>query len=109
MRSSARQPAVPWGVTIMTMRMNLEKNRIVNICDRVSFFSLCVVALFLPVSKGAIESFSIAAIVFYLVGKLISFEDIVKTPVNLTLFVYLSICVVSIFSLAVACAWARNK
>ena len=97
MRSSARQPAVPWGVTIMTMRMNLEKNRIVNICDRVSFFSLCVVALFLPVSKGAIESFSIAAIVFYLVGKLISFEDIVKTPVNLTLFVYLSICVVSIF------------
>src|SRR3989338_5953360 len=81
----------------MTMRMNLEKNRIVNICDRVSFFSLCVVALFLPVSKGAIESFSIAAIVFYLVGKLISFEDIVKTPVNLTLFVYLSICVVSIF------------
>lgn len=79
------------------MGMSLGKDRIVNICDQVSFFSLCVVALFLPVSKGAIESFSILAIVAYLIRKFISFEDIAKTPVNVTLFLYLSVCIVSIF------------
>ena len=61
----------------------------------VFFFVRC--GSFLPVSKGVIESFSIAAIVFYLIRKFISFEDIVKTPVNLTLFLYLFVCVVSIF------------
>ena len=79
------------------MGINLERTKIANICDQVCFFSLCVVALFLPVSKGVIESFSIAEIVFYLIRKFISFEDIVKTPVNLTLFLYLFVCVVSIF------------
>lgn len=77
--------------------INLERTKIANICDQTCFFCLCVVALFLPVSKGAIESFSIAAIVFYLVRKFISFEDIAKTPVNLTLFLYLFVCIVSIF------------
>ena len=75
----------------------LEKTKIASICDQVCFFSLCVVAFFLPASKGAIESFSIAAIVFYLARKFISFEDITKTPVNITLFLYLFVCIVSIF------------
>ena len=77
--------------------MHLEKTKIANICDQVCFFCLCVVALFLPVSKGAIESFSIAAIVFYFIRKLVSSESAPKTPLNVTLFIYLSICVISIF------------
>jgi len=75
----------------------LEKTKIVNICDLMCYFSLCVVALFLPVSKGAIESFSIAAIVFYLVRKFVSFEGVSKTPINVMLCAYLTVCVISIF------------
>jgi len=81
----------------MMRLINLERNKIVNICDQACFFSLCVVAFFLPASKGAIESFSIAAIVFYFVRKFISFESAPKTPMNLTLYIYLAICVISIF------------
>ncbi len=77
--------------------MTLEKTKIAAVCDQACFLSLCAVALFLPVSKGAIESFSILAIVAYLIRKFIFFKDIAKTPINLTLFTYLSICVVSIF------------
>ena len=77
--------------------INLEKTKIASICDQTCFFCLCVVALFLPVSKGAIESFSIAAIVFYFVRKLVSSEGAPKTPVNVTFFIYLVVCVISIF------------
>lgn len=77
--------------------MRLKKTDIAIACDKICFFSLCVVAFFLPVSKGAIESFSIAAIVFYLIRKFISSENLPKSPVNINLFIYLLICVISIF------------
>lgn len=75
----------------------LKKTDAAVICDQICFYSLCVVAFFLPVSKGAIESFSIAAIVFYLIRKFILSETPAKTPINVILFIYLSICVISIF------------
>ena len=58
---------------------------------------LCVVALFLPVSKALLKVSSIAAIVFYFVRKFISSENAPKTPMNVVLFIYLSICFISIF------------
>ena len=52
---------------------------------------------FLPVSKGAIESFSILAIVAYLVKKFSALEDLPKSPLNLGIFAYLAVCVFSMF------------
>ncbi|MDO8748385.1 MAG: O-antigen ligase family protein [Candidatus Omnitrophota bacterium] len=68
-----------------------------KVCDNIILFSLYVIAFFLPVSKGAIESFSILAIVAYLVKKFSALEDLPKSPLNLGIFAYLSVCVFSIF------------
>lgn len=77
--------------------MNLTKTKVVTICDKVCWLSLCAIAFFLPISKSIIESFSILAIISYLIKKLVSSEDLPKTPINLTLFIYLFICIVSVF------------
>ena len=71
--------------------------KIAKVCDNIILFSLYAIAFFLPVSKGAIESFSILAIVAYLVKKFSALEDLPKSPLNLGIFAYLSVCVFSIF------------
>ena len=76
----------------------MKKIDLISICDKVSISSLYAIAFFLPISKAIIEGFSILAIISYLIKKLISSEDIPKTPLNLPLFIYLFICVISIFS-----------
>lgn len=77
--------------------MNSKKTKIANICDKVSLFSLCAIAFFLPISKAIIEVFSILAIISYLLRKFVSFKALPKTPLNLPLFIYLFICIISIF------------
>lgn len=75
----------------------MKKTDIIFTCDKVTLFSLYAIAFFLPISKGIIESFSILAIFSYLLKKFVSFEDIPKTPINPPLFIYLFICIISIF------------
>lgn len=74
----------------------MGKIKITKVCDNVILFSLYAIAFFLPISKAIIEGFSILAITSYLIKKLVSFEDIPKTPLNLPLFIYLFICIISI-------------
>ena len=77
--------------------MILKKIDIISICDKVCISSLYAIAFFLPISKAIIEGFSILAIISYLIKKLVSSEDIPKTPLNQPLFIYLFICIISIF------------
>ncbi len=71
--------------------------KIAKVCDNIALFSIYAIAFFLPVSKGAIESFSILAIVVYLVKKFSALEDLPKSPLNFGIFAYLLVCVFSIF------------
>jgi len=77
--------------------MNLERTKIINICDKITLFSIYAVVFFLPISKAIIESFSSIAIVFFIVKKFIQREDIPKSRLNLAIIVYAIICFFSIF------------
>lgn len=77
--------------------MDLKKDRIIKACDKIILFLLYVIAFFLPISKAIIESASIAAIIFYLVKKILKWEDIPDTRLNIPLFSYLTICILSMF------------
>lgn len=77
--------------------MKLRKDKIINFCDRVSLFSLFSIAFFLPISKGAIESFSTLAIVFFFFKKILQRKNIIKTNLNHFIFIYLLVCFLSVF------------
>ena len=77
--------------------MNLGKTKIINTCDKIILFLLYAIAYFLPISKAIIESATIIAILFYLTKKLLEWQDIPKTHINIPIFSYLSICIVSMF------------
>lgn len=76
----------------------LEKTKLSGICDKIVLFSLYVVAFQLPISKAIVESFSILAVVFYFLKKLIQRQDVPKSPLNLTVIIYFLVCFVSIFN-----------
>lgn len=77
--------------------MNMTKCKIINFCDNAILCSLYAIAFFLPISKAIIESLSILAIIFYLIKKFLGFDDIIKTPINRGIYIYLAICILSIF------------
>ncbi len=70
--------------------------KITKACDNIILFSLYAIAFFLPISKGIIESFSILAIIAYLIKKFSAFKDFPKSPMNYAVFAYLAACVLSI-------------
>lgn len=78
--------------------MNLEKTKVVNILDKVILFSLYVVAFQLPISKGVIESFSILSIFCFIVKKIIKRERVASSYINFSIFAYLLICFLSVFT-----------
>ena len=77
--------------------MALDKIKLVNICDKIILFCLYSIAYFLPISKAIIESLSILAIVVFIIKKIIQREGLLKTRLNLTIFIYFIICFFSIF------------
>lgn len=77
--------------------MILERAKIIDACDKIIVLSLYVVALLLPISKAVIEIFSTLAIACYILKKILQREDILKAPIDITVFVYLAICFLSIF------------
>jgi len=79
------------------MLLNLEKTKILNLCDQVCLFSLFGIAFFLPISKAIIEIFIYLAIFSFLVKLLISKKALPKTPINIAVFIYVLICFLSIF------------
>lgn len=78
--------------------MVLSKIKITKLCDGVILFSIYAIAFFLPISKAIIESFSIMAIVFYLLKKIINSDGLPETPLNIGIFTYLTVCILSIFA-----------
>lgn len=78
--------------------MVLSKIKITKLCDGVILFSIYAIAFFLPISKAIIESFSILAIVFYLLKKFVNLNGLPKTPLNFGIFTYLTVCAFSIFT-----------
>ena len=66
--------------------MVLSKTRITKLCDSVILFSIYAIAFFLPISKAIIESFSILAITFYLLKKIINSDGLPETPLNFGIF-----------------------
>ena len=78
--------------------MVLSKPGITKLCDSVILFSIYAIAFFLPISKAIIESFSILAITFYLLKKIINSDGLPETPLNFGIFTYLTACAFSIFT-----------
>ena len=76
----------------------LSKIKITKLCDSVILFSIYAIAFFLPISKAIIESFSIMAITFFLLKKIINSDGLPKTPLNFWIFIYLTVCAFSIFT-----------
>ncbi len=77
--------------------MGLWRTKIINILDKIILFSLYATAYFFPISKTIIEIASTLAIICYIVKKIIQREGISRTPLNLTILIYLTICFLSIF------------
>jgi len=78
--------------------MKFEKIKIINICDRIILFSIYAVVLFLPISKGIIETFSYIAISFFIIKKCIERKDIaIGRYLDLTIIIYVVICLFSVF------------
>lgn len=77
--------------------MVITKIKTVEFCDKSIFFLLCMLAFFLPISKAIIEITVGLSILLFLIKKTILKEGLKKSPLNLTLFVYLAVCFVSIF------------
>ncbi|MFA5089564.1 MAG: O-antigen ligase family protein [Candidatus Omnitrophota bacterium] len=77
--------------------MSLAGQKIIIYCDRLILFSLCLVAYFIPISRGIIEGASIAAIFCYIVKKFLQWQDLPHTPLNLPVFSYLAACILSMF------------
>src|SRR3989338_1567899 len=77
--------------------MTSIKIKITKVCDYVILFSLYIIIFFFPVSKAIIESFSILAIVAYVIKKFVNFDDLPRSPLNFGIFAYLTVCVFSIF------------
>lgn len=72
--------------------------KIIRYCDYICLFSLYGIAFFLPISKAIIESLSILAIISFLIKKISSSEGATKTPINLGIYLYLIISVLSFFT-----------
>lgn len=77
--------------------MRLTKNSIADACDRITLFSLFVIVFFLPVAKAVIESFVALAFLCFLIRKIILKEYIKKTPLDFAIYVYLIVCILSVF------------
>ena len=75
----------------------MEKTKIINICDRIVLFSIYATVFFLPISNALIETFSIMAIVFYAIKKILQYRDVQISPVGFAVLVYFIICGFSIF------------
>lgn len=78
--------------------MVLSKIKITKLCDGFILFSIYAIAFFLPISKAIIESCSILAITFYLIKKIINFDRLPDTQLNLWILIYLTVCASSIFT-----------
>lgn len=77
--------------------MNFQREKIINICDKIILLSIYAIAFFLPISKAIIESFSYLAIACFLIKKFIQKDDIPRSPLNLLIILYVIICFFSIF------------
>lgn len=77
--------------------MSSRRIKIISTCDNIILFSLYAIAFFLPISKAIIEGASSVAIICYLVKKLVQWEDILQTHLNIPIFSYFIICIFSIF------------
>jgi len=75
----------------------MEKDKLINRCDKIILFCLYVIAYFLPISKGIIELFSILAIIFFIFKKILQRQGIPFTSLNSAVFAYIAICFFSIF------------
>lgn len=74
----------------------MEKTKAVTILEKIILFSLYAVAFELPISKGVIESFSILAIVCFIVKKIIKREGLQRGSITFSIFAYFIICLFSI-------------
>lgn len=77
--------------------MPLTKIKTAKFCDKAIFFLLCVLIFFLPISKAIIEITAGLSILLFLIKKFMLKKWLKKTPLNLTLFIYLAVCFLSIF------------
>jgi putative inorganic carbon (hco3(-)) transporter len=75
----------------------LKETKIIALCDKITLFSIFIIAFFLPISKAIIESFAILAIASFILKKIIAREGIPKTHINWAIFIYFAICFLSIF------------
>ncbi len=82
---------------MMLMRSS-PRDKIADICDKVSLSCICLTAFFLPISKGIIESLSILAIVSYVIRKIAQKSWPLKSFLNPPIVIYILICVFSIFT-----------
>lgn len=88
--------------------MNSGKIKAAGVCDYIALFSIYAIAFFLPISKAIIESFSILTIVAYLAKKFLNSEKLPKARLNYGIFVYLIVCIFSIFSSSNAAISSRT-
>jgi putative inorganic carbon (HCO3(-)) transporter len=63
----------------------------------VALFSLYAIAYFLPISKAIIESFTILAIVSFIIKKILQRQGLPRTQLNYAIFIYIAVCLVSVF------------
>ena len=82
---------------IKKILLNLEKTKIIGVCDKICLYSLFAIAFFLPISKATIEIFIYLSIFCFLVKLVLSKKSIPRTPINIAVFIYLVICFLSIF------------
>jgi len=77
--------------------MKINKTKLVYFCDNVVLFAIYAITFFLPISKALIESFMILAFLFYLFKKIINKECFLLNWFNLSLLIYVTVCLVSVF------------
>lgn len=77
--------------------MVFRQNKIIDSLDKIALLSVYVVAFFFPISKAIIEIAATLAIVCYLLKKILQREGFQRTPFNIAVFIYLSVCFFSIF------------
>jgi len=79
--------------------MRLNKEKAVNICDRIILFSIYAVAFFVPISKALIETFVYMAIFFFVLKKIMKRDSFLKiNSLYIAVFIYSCIGFFSIFT-----------
>jgi len=88
--------------------MNLEKTKVIYICDKICLFSIYAVVFFLPISKAIIETFSYLAIAIFFVKKSLERKSIPYSYFYSAILIFTGICLASVFMSSNSAISARS-